>query len=633
MNERGGDANGRGAVPEKPSEPPPSKVEALDGSNYEEWSGRMRSAFKRYKLLKIAVGEEKMPEEGEARERWIEKSAVLFDLILQSVNKEMFEHIKDLVEADDSGPRAWKLLRDVIQPNTLPMVIVLEKELAAISMRPGNDVKPVLDKIKDTYARMAAAGSSVSQLQQCTKIISVALVKNRVLATVGEKEWIPYTKWYGSAPAVNMLRAFGCMVVFHVPKEKRGKLEASGRWGVHLGIAKDHKGWLLWDLTTQKLTVSRDVKFLESLYYKEWKQQQQKLPSTPLIVEADEVQQPSRQVEVAVSEEEMSGVTEEGGAAEVEQQQQQEQQQQHESPPRVPHPPERPRRDVRPPMDIVTAFLNGIILEEVYMKQPEGLDDGSGRVCRLKKAIYGLKQAPRAWYHKLEEALLAGGFKKSECDPSLFLLQEKDEILMLLVYVDDILLFCASTALLDSAEQMLEMQFKCSKMGEVKYYLGMHVERDVEKGVLRLHQRKYCEGLAEKYGLQDGGKPATPLSSGFTVEPCADEEVVGESDRKLFHSMEVVWLRRLLEELGVGQEEPTVVFCDNESAVKLAKNACLHGLTKHIRPKWHWVRRLLDKEVRLEIVKTHQQAADIFTKRLAEADHWKGMKLAGMSVH
>ncbi|GJP60772.1 hypothetical protein CLOP_g17997 [Closterium sp. NIES-67] len=202
-------------------------------------------------------------------------------------------------------------------------------------------------------------------------------------------------------------------------EEKRGKLEASGRWGVHLGIAKDHKGWLLWDLTTQKLTVSRDVKFLESLYYKEWKQQQQKLPSTPLIVEADEVQQPSRQVEVAVSEEEMSGVTEEGGAAEVEQQQQQ----QHESPPRVPHPPEPDKGkdydEVFAPvgkgttlrvllaiaallgwkirqMDIVTAFLNGIILEEVYMKQPEGLDDGSGRVCRLKKAIYGLKQAPHS---------------------------------------------------------------------------------------------------------------------------------------------------------------------------------------------------------------------------------------------
>ncbi|CAI7892116.1 unnamed protein product [Closterium sp. NIES-53] len=124
-----------------------------------------------------------------------------------------------------------------------------------------------------------------------------------------------------------MLRACGCMVVFHVPTEKSGKLEASGRWGVHLGLAKNHKGWLIWDLTSQQLTVSRDVKFLESLYYKEWKQQQQqKLPTTPLIIEADEVQRPSRQVQVTVLEEEISGVTEDGGEPEVEEQQQQQQQ-------------------------------------------------------------------------------------------------------------------------------------------------------------------------------------------------------------------------------------------------------------------------------------------------------------------
>ncbi|CAI7855090.1 unnamed protein product [Closterium sp. NIES-54] len=133
----------------------------------------MRSAFKRYKLLKLAMGEEKMQEEGDARTRWIEKSAVLYDLIFQSVNNDMFQHIKDLVELDDSRPKAWKLLHDVIQPNSFPMEIVLEKELTALSMRPGNDVKPILDKIKDTYARMAAAGINVSQMQQCTKIISV----------------------------------------------------------------------------------------------------------------------------------------------------------------------------------------------------------------------------------------------------------------------------------------------------------------------------------------------------------------------------------------------------------------------------------------------------------------------------
>ncbi|GJP34318.1 hypothetical protein CLOM_g18761 [Closterium sp. NIES-68] len=74
---------------------------------------------------------------------------------------------------------------------------------------------------------------------------------------------------------------------------------------------------------------------------------------------SDELQQPSRQVEVAVSEEEISGVTEEGGAAEVEQQQQ------HESPPRVPQPPERPRRDVRPP-----AITSKMIYRHKY--GPEG---------------------------------------------------------------------------------------------------------------------------------------------------------------------------------------------------------------------------------------------------------------------
>ncbi|CAI7783882.1 unnamed protein product [Closterium sp. NIES-54] len=340
-------------------------------------------------------------------------------------------------------------------------------------------------------------------------------------------------------------------------------------------------------------------------------------------------------------------------------------------------------------MDITTAFLNGIILEELYMLQPEGLDDGSGRVCRLKKANYGLKQAPRAWYHKLKETLLAGGFKKSECDHSLFLLQEKEQFLMLLVYVDDILLFSKSSAMIERVEEMLEMQLKCSKMGDVKYYLGMHVERDLDKGLLSVVSRPSHEQLkaakrlvryvsattsvgleysAVRQRLQRG---AADLGKGEMLLTCytdasfnsvkADGTSIGgyvclfgggavswrskkqnevglsscETEYMSLHhgAKEVVWLRRLLEEIGVCQKEPTVIFGDNESAVKLAKNACLHGLTKHIRPKWHWVRRLLDKEVRLEIVKTHQQAADILTKRLAESEHWKGMKLAGMSVH
>ncbi|GJP57170.1 hypothetical protein CLOM_g16203 [Closterium sp. NIES-68] len=251
----------------------------------------------------------------------------------------------------------------------------------------------------------------------------------------------------------------------------------------------------------------------------------------------------------------------------------QQQQQQHESPSRVPHPPERPRRDVRPPVRLTYGGRG----------RPNVVQAGSVVEQIEEDEIAHCYWAPIPEPKTREEALNGPNGEKWKAN--------------------------------------------------------------VEKGVLRLHQRKYCEGLAEKYGLQDGGKPATPLPSGFTVEPCADEEVVGESDRKLFHSM-VGSLN-----YAANHTRPDIAFSTSrlasvvsrpsheqlEAAKRLvrylAKNACLHGLTKHIRPKWHWVRRLLDKEVRLEIVKTHQQAADIFTKRLAEADHWKGMKLAGMSVH
>ena len=56
-------------------------------------------------------------------------------------------------------------------------------------------------------------------------------------------------------------------------------------------------------------------------------------------------------------------------------------------------------------MDVDTAFLNSDLKEEIYMQQPEGYDDGTGRVCQLLKSIYGLKQASRAWYDTLREFL------------------------------------------------------------------------------------------------------------------------------------------------------------------------------------------------------------------------------------
>ncbi|CAI7914827.1 unnamed protein product [Closterium sp. NIES-54] len=129
-------------------------------------------------------------------------------------------------------------------------------------------------------------------------------------------------------------------------------------------------------------------------------------------------------------------------------------------------------------MDVKTAFLYGVVDEEIYMKQPEGYDDGSGRICRLNKAIYGLKQAPRCWYARLVEGLEALGFKVSGCDESLFTTEGEEEKVFLLVYVDDILLFSPSLERIKEVQGNLKETFQCKALGPVGYYLGLHVERD-----------------------------------------------------------------------------------------------------------------------------------------------------------
>ncbi|CAI7894764.1 unnamed protein product [Closterium sp. NIES-53] len=189
-------------------------------------------------------------------------------------------------------------------------------------------------------------------------------------------------------------------------------------------------------------------------------------------------------------------------------------------------------------MYVKTAFLYGVVDEEIYMKQPEGYDDGSGRVCRLNKAIYGLKQAPRWWYARLVEALEALGFKVSGCDESLFMTEGEEEKEFLLVYVDDILLFSPSLERIKEVQGKLKETFQCKALGPVGYYLGLHVERDEVKGWLRLHQHKYLAAMGEKYGLEEGRSVKTPLPSGFQLHLDEEEgEVLEYELQRRFQSM------------------------------------------------------------------------------------------------
>ena len=70
-------------------------------------------------------------------------------------------------------------------------------------------------------------------------------------------------------------------------------------------------------------------------------------------------------------------------------------------------------------MDVKTAFLNGKLLEDVYITQPEGFVDprNPNKVCKLQRSIYGLKQATRTWNHRFDEAVKDFGFSKNEDEP------------------------------------------------------------------------------------------------------------------------------------------------------------------------------------------------------------------------
>jgi len=110
-------------------------------------------------------------------------------------------------------------------------------------------------------------------------------------------------------------------------------------------------------------------------------------------------------------------------------------------------------------MDVKSVFLNGVISEEVYLKQPPGFEDSKhpDHVFKLKKFVYGLKQASRAWYDRLSNFLLEKGFKRGQVDTTLFRKTLKKDILIVQVYVDDIIFGSTNAALCKSFQKLYRL--------------------------------------------------------------------------------------------------------------------------------------------------------------------------------
>ena len=117
-------------------------------------------------------------------------------------------------------------------------------------------------------------------------------------------------------------------------------------------------------------------------------------------------------------------------------------------------------------------------------------------VCKLTRALYGLKQAPRAWYDILKLSLLNWGFIASKSDTSLFIFHKAGDIVVILVYVDDILVTGSNVQLVEKVIHHLSSEFALKDLGEFNYFLSLEVTPSVEG--LHLSQTKYVGDILKK---------------------------------------------------------------------------------------------------------------------------------------
>ncbi|GKC99147.1 retrovirus-related pol polyprotein from transposon TNT 1-94 [Tanacetum coccineum] len=146
------------------------------------------------------------------------------------------------------------------------------------------------------------------------------------------------------------------------------------------------------------------------------------------------------------------------------------------------------------PMDVKMAFLNGPLKEVVYVAQPDGFidPDHPKKVYRLRNALYGLKQALRAWYNELSNFLMSKGFTKGTIDPTLFMIQYGEDILLEQIYI-----------------------------------------HQSPRGIF-INQTKYALEILNKHGMDKCDSIGTPLA----VKPKLDADLSGTFvDQTRYHSM------------------------------------------------------------------------------------------------
>lgn len=175
-------------------------------------------------------------------------------------------------------------------------------------------------------------------------------------------------------------------------------------------------------------------------------------------------------------------------------------------------------------MDVMTAFLNSVLKEEVYLKQPEGFasTEKPDWVWRVKASLYGLKHSPRAWNSLLTKELVSFGMVQSPHDPVLFTQRRDGKVVgLVIVHVDDLIL-AGEKSFMKEMGPKIKSRFKMSKVGPLDTYLSLKIDKEKD-GSLLIGQQHYINRIVSLH-LPSNAKPAHVPCNSFFADLTRDKE-------------------------------------------------------------------------------------------------------------
>ncbi|CAI7925248.1 unnamed protein product [Closterium sp. NIES-54] len=302
-------------------------------------------------------------------------------------------------------------------------------------------------------------------------------------------------------------------------------------------------------------------------------------------------------------------------------------------------------------LDFSTAFLQGSLHEEIWLRRPPGFTGSfpPGTQWSLRRPVYGLRQAPREWHDTLRTTLAALGFAPSTADPSLFLRTDTSlPPFYILVYVDDLVFATTDTTRLAHVKSELQKRHTCTDLVELRSYLGLQITRDRAQCTITLTQSHMVQQVLQRFNFTYSSPQATPLSTRHSLSALPSDEsaphalqlrdflddVVHTDSVPLprntrqgpldvrFHRRELRWLTYLLTDLGEQPRSPPVLYVENKAMLALCREHRLEHRTKHIALRYFLARELQQRgQLRLAYVASQANTADIFTKALPPGDH------------